>query len=367
MLIPRWIGVGLALLAVACGAPGRSAEAPRSSPRPARGHETGELERDSASPIPPWPELGGCSYHVDRSQVDVEPEGDTAFTVGAGPLRLHPRDGEEERSLIARVDGPLRFEGTEPATAMALARPVSLEGFGTLPAGLRLWTVGRRGETVDVRVRVTWRAAPRPFTQRQAGSTARITLPRQACDSIAYYSQVESPESRDVAGEIVYGPEEVTLHAEPGSDTTLHVEGTTAVGLVLREERDEWARVELPSSFGASIAGWVRRAELGRTPPPSRPENFAYGGLAPASEEPGRTGTARLRVGAPVLAAPSGAPWAVIGADASFEVRELEPDAPWILIEAAPNAEVVGWRGNDGRRSQRAWVSRADVLELALR
>jgi len=354
-LLRRRAAPALALILVGCAGPGGAAPAARSAP-----------PRAAAAPVdeaPDWPPLPRCSYPIDATTLDVDVEGSPGFAVRARGVHAYPQP--EGGRLRARVEGPLQFEGALTPVSMALARPIELTDFGSLPAGTRLSRLRIADEQLEVRAQVTYHPPVEPMTIPQSHATW-IALPPQPCDALVYFDQVESPDEVAPAGEVRFGPVETLLRAAPGSERALRLGSRRGVPLLVRETRGDWSRVEVASSFGVSVGGWVRRDALVDEPREAEGGDSVFTVLADPPAAVGRTGTARVRAGAPVHAAPRGPRWATIGEAATFEVRELEPGAEWIVIESAPNARVVGWTGDDELGVWRAWVRRGDVTRLAL-
>lgn len=360
--------VFLTMLA-ACGAPRTAAAPPPTNVPPSTAEEQASPstpsppEVASSSPAP----RAGCRYEADEAQIRISPPDDEdAFTVSVSSATIFPAsraDGSPE----AEVDGRLRFTGFVTPTFFRTATPRELEGFGRIPAGLATTRFAAGAQGVLASVRLSW-SPPRsrsPFAPEPTTWYLTLMLPELPCDAFAPYTAVEDPERVEMSGELVFGPEELRLRDAPDSDRWLHLLREGGVPLLPRDTRGTWTRVEVPSSEGASIAGWVESHLLTTRRPPSG-EDYLIGALGNDPAPSGTRARARLRRGAPVFAVPGRGAWATVASDELFDVRVDGPESGWVLLEPVRDVRVVGWSEgrSESRGTQRAWVRREDVREL---
>lgn len=299
-----------------------------------------------------------CQYESENETITVTVDDvDTRLGVRVSRATLTP--GNEWGDLRAQVRGSLEFEGQSSSRILRTTEDRRIDGFGILPSGLLVTQARSLGATVATRVLLTWQSPD--GSRYQTHVTAEYD-----CDQLAVYRGAEDRYRRVIAsrGDLVFGPNTLTIHARPGTGGTLELFAPAGVSLFRRQQRRGWTRVEVPSSQGAVLTGWVESDALAT----SRPEQArtldtliaGSGSGRPPDELPSLRRRANLRVGASVFASPGDGRWATVRSGDDFVVREF-PESEWLLIESAPDA-TLAWASRAPLRF--GWVRRSDVEHL---
>jgi hypothetical protein len=378
-LTPSLAIVPFMLCAFGCALAGSAARVAELEPA----HEASNVSApaESSEPLsveepPPAPALRpvpttGCSWAIDDAEVEVVAagEGEPALTLGVRVSRAVLWPGAEPHRLVARVEGSLAFEASASVGALRLASQRDIEGFGSLPAGVRVSELAQGDErSLAATVALNWRRpdSSSPYTMRMNADIYRtlVALPGLSCADLIENRLAPRPTRAGTqSGELAFGPRELVLHAEPDADgASLVLRSDRAVVVFVQQRRRTWRRIDVASDEGGSLSGWVDASELGRLPPLDLPGGGGViGALGGRRATDGVAGVARVRRGARVFAAPGRGGWATVHNGDGFLVRIADAQ-PWALIEAAPDAVVVWWSVDDELGANRAWVRREDVL-----
>lgn len=288
---------------------------------------------------------------VELGSATVSASGST-FTLGLRgvPVQVYPDTGTDQARI--QVLAPLRFTAQYPAAQLQyrLERPVDLHGgrirlgAGAVPSWLRV-----QGNAIEVSLAELLHVDSR---QPLRVPCSHIAL-RDAKAPYATPDPVPPPEG--LATGTGEGP--VALHAFPIASNPIEVQypGPYAI----QSRRPGWALIEASWADGSRLRGWVRdeRLTAAPAPPGGRIEGAARGEELCGRSHAPKLATFTVREGAPIAAAPGGAPWARTTEKLTLEAFPLERSNGWVQI-----ASVPGLASEPCSEHEHLWVHVRDLI-----
>lgn len=247
---------------------------------------------------------------------------------------------------------PLRFTAEYPTAELRyrIKRAIDLyDGRIRLGAGAVPSRLGVRGDAIEISLAESLHVSVKQPLRVPCSHLA--LLGEEAPNATP--SPVAPPEGRGIGT----GPAPFALHAFPIASNPIDVQypGPYAI----QSRRPGWVLLEAAWADGSRLRGWVR--DEGLTPEPLAPGGTVEGvtggdALCGRSHGP-RLTTFTVRKGAPIAAAPGGAPWAWASETLAVDAFPLERPDGWVQIAA-----VARITSAPCREHEQLWVHVRDLI-----